>query len=186
MKKKFLTLFTILTVAALAIGCGDKATTTESTNEAATETVQETEQETAEETISEETEESTAKLDIEDGVYEVDFTTDSSMFHINETLNDKAVLTVENGVGTVHITLTSKNIVNLYSGFAADAEADEENWLQPTLDEVTYDDGMTEEVNGFDVPVPVIGEEFDLALLGTKGTWYDHKVVVANPVAIEE
>ena len=40
--------------------------------------------------------------------------------------------------------------------------------------------GMTEEVNGFDVPVPVLDEEFDLALLGKKGTWYDHKVSVTN------
>ena len=44
----------------------------------------------------------------------------------------------------------------------------------------------TEEVNGFDVPVPVIDEEFDLALIGKKGVWYDHKVSVSNPVAVEE
>ena len=48
---------------------------------------------------------------------------------------------------------------------------------------MTYSDGMTEEVYGFDVPVPVIGEEFDLALIGTKGKWYDHKVKVSDPVA---
>ena len=47
-------------------------------------------------------------------------------------------------------------------------------------------DGMTEEVNGFDVPVPYLDAEFDLALLGKKGTWYDHKVSVSNPVRIEE
>ena len=40
---------------------------------------------------------------------------------------------------------------------------------------------MTEVVYGFDVPVPVLDEEFDLALVGTKGTWYDHKVTVSNP-----
>ena len=43
-----------------------------------------------------------------------------------------------------------------------------------------------EEVNGFDVPVPVIDEEFDLALIGKKGVWYDHKVSVSNLVAVEE
>ena len=35
---------------------------------------------------------------------------------------------------------------------------------------------------GFDVPVPAIGEEFDLALVGKKGTWYDHKVIVTDPI----
>jgi hypothetical protein len=44
------------------------------------------------------------------------------------------------------------------------------------------DDGTTEEVYGFDIPVPAIGEEFDLANIGTKGKWYDHKVSVQNPV----
>ena len=49
------------------------------------------------------------------------------------------------------------------------------------MDEVTYSDGMTETVNGFDVPVPVLDTEFDLALIGTKGKWYDHKVIVSSP-----
>lgn len=82
---------------------------------------------------------------------------------------------------TIHISLTSKKIVNLYEGLAADAEKDSKNVLQPTSDTVTYSDGSTEEVNGFDVPVPYLDKEFDLALLGTKGTWYDHKVSVASP-----
>ena len=46
---------------------------------------------------------------------------------------------------------------------------------------MTYSDGLTETVNGFDVPVPYLDEEFDLALIGTKGKWYDHKVVVSSP-----
>ena len=40
---------------------------------------------------------------------------------------------------------------------------------------------MTEEVYGFDIPVENIDEEFDLALIGTKGKWYDHKVKISNP-----
>ena len=136
--------------------------------------------------LLEEKKASEGKLDLEDGVYEVDFTTDSSMFHVNEALNDKGKLTVKDGVGIVHISLTSKNIVNLYPGLAADAKEDSDNVLQPTSDEVEYDDGTTEEVNGFDVPVPAIDEEFDLALIGTKGTWYDHKVKVSNPVEASE
>ena len=54
------------------------------------------------------------------------------------------------------------------------------------MDTVTYSDGITEEVYDFDVPVPSLDQEFDLALLGKKGTWYDHKVSVSNPVPMEE
>ena len=38
-----------------------------------------------------------------------------------------------------------------------------------------------EEVNAFDIPVPALDTEFDLALIGTKGKWYDHKVMVSSP-----
>ena len=34
---------------------------------------------------------------------------------------------------------------------------------------------------GGTVPVPYLDKEFDLALIGTKGKWYDHKVVVETP-----
>ncbi|MCM1091715.1 MAG: hypothetical protein NC092_11940 [Butyrivibrio sp.] len=118
----------------------------------------------------------------EDGVYSVDFKTDSSMFHVSEACDGKGTLTVKDGEMTLHISLASKNIVNLYLGLAEDAKADGAEILMPTIDTVTYSDGMSEEVHGFDVPVPVLGEEFDLALLGTKGKWYDHKVSVSNPV----
>ncbi len=115
-----------------------------------------------------------------DGIYQADFVTDSGMFHVNEALHGKGTLTVKNGEMTLHVSLTSKNIKYLYLGLAADAKADESNWLKPSEDEVTYEDGTTEIVNGFDVPVANLDEEFDLALLGKKGTWYDHKVSVAN------
>lgn len=123
---------------------------------------------------------------LSDGVYTADFDTDSSMFHVNEACDGKGTLTVENGEMTIHISLTSKNIVTLYSGLANEAEKDEAGRLLPTVDTVTYSDGMTEEVNGFDVPVPALDEEFDLALLGKKGTWYDHKVSVSNPEPLEQ
>ena len=35
-------------------------------------------------------------------------------------------------------------------------------------------------MNAFDIPVSVIDEEFDMALIGTKGKWYDHKVSISN------
>lgn len=165
-------------------GCGgavDNSTAT--TEETITTTISETEESveiTSEAEVDGE-EEKVSKIDLEDGLYLAKFDTDSSMFHVNETMNGLGVLTVENGEASIHLVLTSKNIVNLYFGVVADAENDEANWLMPTPEEVTYEDGMTEEVNAFDVPVPVIGEEFDLALLGKKGTWYDHKVSVSDP-----
>ncbi len=39
---------------------------------------------------------------------------------------------------------------------------------------------MTEEVYGFNVPVEKLDEEFDLAIIGKKGKWYDHKVSVTD------
>ena len=118
-----------------------------------------------------------------DGVYTAEFSTDSSMFHVSEACDGKGTLTVKDGVMTIHISLGSKKILNLYPGLAEDAAKDGAVLLEPTTDTVTYSDGMTEEGYGFDVPVPVIGEEFNLALIGTKGKWYDHKVKVSDPVA---
>ena len=115
-----------------------------------------------------------------DGVYTADFETDSSMFHANETCDGKGTLTVENGQMIFHVSLVSKKIVNLYPGKAADAEANESDWLQPTTDTVTYSDGTSEEVYGFDIPVSALDTDFDLAILGTKGKWYDHVVSVRN------
>ncbi|MBQ3380041.1 MAG: iron transporter [Clostridia bacterium] len=119
-----------------------------------------------------------------DGVYTADFDTDSSMFHVNEACGGKGTLTVENGDMTIHISLVSKRIVTLYQGTKEEAANDEAGLIMPTLDEVTYSDGTSEEVYGFDLPVPVLDEEFDCAILGASGDWYDHKVKVSNPEAI--
>lgn len=125
------------------------------------------------------------KAQLPDGIYTAEFHTDSSMFHVSEACDGKGELTVKDGEMVIHISLTSKNIVNLYSGLAEDAQKDGAGLLEPTVDTVTYSDGLSEEVNGFDVPVPVLDKEFDLALLGKKGTWYDHKVSVTNPQPLE-
>ena len=118
---------------------------------------------------------------LEDGVYTAKFDTDSSMFHVNEADEGRGILTVENGKMTIHISLVSKKIVNLFVGTADDAKKDGADILEPTTDTVKYSDGTTEEVYGFDVPVEALDEEFDLAILGTKGEWYDHKVSVSDP-----
>lgn len=166
-------------------GCGAgqaaDATSAESTFAAQESTVTPTESTETAETVSTETAQDKAQLP--DGVYTAEFSTDSSMFHVSEACDGKGTLTVKDGVMTIHISLGSKKILNLYPGLAEDAAKDSAVLLEPTTDTVTYSDGMTEEVYGFDVPVPVIGEEFDLALIGTKGKWYDHKVKVSDPVA---
>ena len=118
---------------------------------------------------------------LEDGVYTPKFDTDSSMFHVNEADEGRGILTVENGKMTIHISLVSKKIVNLFVGTADDAKKDGADILEPTTDTVKYSDGTTDEVYGFDVPVEALDEEFDLAILGTKGEWYDHKVSVSDP-----
>ncbi len=107
-----------------------------------------------------------------DGVYKATFKTDSSMFHVNEAHKGQGVLTVKDG----------QNITNLFPGLKDDAQKEGADILQPTTDTVKYDDGTTDEVYGFDVPVPALDEEFDLAILGKSGKWNDHKVVVTNPV----
>ena len=178
---------------ALVTGCGGSKTPA-AESDAATEAPAEeqestdapTEEQTSDEAeAQEETEEKTA-AELEDGTYTAEFDTDSSMFHVNEACEGKGTLTVKDGIMTIHVSMPSKTIVNLYPGLAEDAQKEGAELLQPTTDTVTYSDGMTEEVNGFDVPVPALDEEFDLALIGTKGTWYDHKVSVSNPEKIEE
>ena len=120
-------------IASVFTGCGNSAETKDSgkaqTEQAAT-------KEDAEDKAEDE------KTALEDGTYTAEFQTDSSMFHVNEAMDGKGTLTVEDGKMTIHISLVSKNIA--------------------------------------------LDKEFDLALIGKKGTWYDHKVSVTNPVKVEE
>lgn len=133
----------------------------------------------------EEIEPEVSECELEDGVYEADFDTDSSMFHVNEMCDGKGELVVKDGQMTIHVSLASKKIVNLFYGLAEDAAKDGAVLLEPTIDVVDYNDGTTDEVYGFDIPVPYLDDEFDVALIGTKGVWYDHKVSVSNPVLKE-
>lgn len=177
MKKRIIAVIAMLSLsAALVGGCGDKdqaeqskTTSSDKNTEAASQKQEENEE-----------------AELADGTYTAEFNTDSSMFQVNEACEGKGTLTVEDGKMTIHISLKSKRILNLYPGLAKDAKKDGAELLEPTEDTVTYSDGMTEEVYGFDVPVPSLDEEFDLALVGEKGTWYDHKVSVSNPEPYEE
>lgn len=175
MKKRmiFLLLFAYA-LTCISVGCSNSSPLETSSAESAAETTAQNTAETSGETIR-----------LEDGVYSADFDTDSSMFHVSETCDGKGTLTVKDGEMVIHISLASQNIVNLYPGLAEDAQKDGAQLLEPTIDTVTYSDGISEEVYGFDVPVPALDEEFDLALVGTKGVWYDHKVIVTNPEKTE-
>lgn len=157
----------------------------EETGSAAEEVTEEPEESEAVAEVQEDTAETTQAI-LPDGTYDAEFSTDSSMFHVSEACDGKGVLTVENGQMTIHVSLASRKILNLYPGSAEDAQKDGAQLLEPTVDEVTYSDGLTDEVYGFDIPVPALDEEFDVALIGTKGKWYDHKVCVSNPVDISE
>ena len=164
-------------LAASLAGCGSSASSVASS--ASSEAVSSVAESAVSEAASESAAASSARA-LEDGTYTAEFDTDSSMFHVNEASDGKGTLTVEDGQMTLHISLQSKKIVNLYVGMAADAPDHEADWLQPTTDTVTYSDGTSEEVYGFDVPVEVLDTDFQLAILGTKGKWYDHTVSVRN------
>lgn len=174
MKKKIFTvLMAVLVAGMLLTGC---------TNNNKTETSTKT---SVEKDSGEDAEASESEPVLEDGTYTAEFNTDSSMFRVNETCDGKGTLTVKDGKMTMHVTLLSKNIVHLFVGTTDDAKKDGADLLEPTIDTVTYADGTTEEVHGFDIPISVINEKFDLALIGTKGVWYDHKVSVDNPEKVE-
>ena len=170
-------------LAASLAGCGSSASSVASST--SSEAVSSVAESAVSEAASESAAASSARA-LEDGIYTAEFDTDSSMFHVNEADNGKGILTVKDGQMTIHIRLASTHIVNLYVGMAADAPDHEADWLQPTTDTVTYSDGTSEEVYGFDVPVEALDTDFQLAILGTKGKWYDHTVSVRNVEAQAE
>ena len=163
-------------------GCSGNGTDTQKKTETS---VEQTDQKDTDQKEKEEKEEQ-KEAELADGVYKADFVTDNGMFQVNEAYDGKGTLTVKDGEMTIHVSLRSKKIVNLYVGLAKNAKNDKKNLLEPTTDTVTYSDGTTEEVYGFDVPVKALDQEFDLALIGTKGKWYDHKVYVTNPTPVKE
>lgn len=184
MKKKIIAAFGMAFVACtLFNGCAGKSSVPEARPETETAVSAAESSEALTEALAESQEEISAELP--DGTYTAEFNTDNAMFHISEACDGRGTLTVKDGEMTIHISLGSKRIVNLYPGLADDAKKEGAELLSPTEDMVTYSDGMTEEVYGFDVPVPWLNKEFDLALVGTKGIWYDHKVSVSNPEPVQ-
>ena len=124
MKKKIIALMGMAVIScALLMGCGSKAETpaAETTTEAESSDEETAKTEETAEPEKADAEEPAAPA-LEDGVYTADFNTDSSMFHVNEACNGRATLTVKDGKMTVHITLVSKNIENVFLGTAEDAQ----------------------------------------------------------------
>lgn len=191
MKKLLALTLAALLLAAVLTGCASAPAEPPAADSQPTQAEQPTaeepaaEQPAAEEPPAAEEEPAAEEPALADGVYTADFDTDSSMFHANEACNGKGTLTVQDGEMTIHVSLVSKTILNLFPGLAEDAQKDGAVLLQPTTDTVTYSDGLSEEVYGFDIPVPALDTEFDLALIGKKGVWYDHKVSVSNPEPLE-
>ena len=163
-----------LVLAALLAGCGSTATGASSADSTPAAT------EAAGSEATAPTAEPQTEAALPDGVYTAEFETDSSMVHANEACDGKGTLTAADGKMTFHVSLASKKIVNLYLGTAEDAPSHESDWLQPTTDTVTYSDGTSDEVYGYDIPLDAVDTDFQLAILGTKGTWYDHTVSVRN------
>ena len=191
MKKLLALTLAALLLAAVLTGCASAPAELPAADSQPTQTEQPAaeepaaEQPAAEEPPAAEEEPVAEEPALADGVYTADFDTDSSMFHANEACDGKGTLTVKDGEMTIHVSLVSKTILNLFPGLAEDAQKDGAVLLQPTTDTVTYSDGLSEEVYGFDIPVPALDTEFDLALIGKKGVWYDHKVSVSNPEPLE-
>ena len=131
----------------------------------------------------------TIKDPTEDGVYTLTFKTTKADSEEDSMLSNffaaKAKLQVKDGKMTIHVSLVSQNIVNVFVGTKEEAQADGAELIEPTTDEVTYSDGTTDEVYGFDIPVEKLDEDFNVAIIGKKGTWYDHVVSVSNPVPQE-
>lgn len=167
--KKIISVLCAAALAASLAGCVSSAASSVS------ESVEEVSAPASESTASE----STAALP--DGVYSAEFDTDSTMFRVNEACEGRGVLTVENGQMSIYIKLAGRGILNLYPGTAEQAQKEGAELLEPVTDTVDYSDGTTDEVYAFTVPVPALDTEFDVALVGKKGTWYDHKVSVTDP-----
>ena len=182
LRKRLMTLaLAVVMTVSVFTGCGSKDDSKTSRSES-----KKIEQQKSDAKKEKAAEKEETKAPIEDGTYTAEFKTDSSMFHVNDAYDDKGTLTVKDGKMTIHVSLVSKNIVNLFEGTSEDAQKDGAELLEPTTDTVTYSDGATEEVYGFDIPVPELDKEFDVALIGKKGVWYDHKVSVTDPVKVEE
>ena len=123
----------------------------------------------------------TAAAALPDGVYTAEFDTDSGMFHANEACDGKGTLTVEKR----HDDLPRQPRFQRRSSTCMSAWPQTPTPTKPTgcCPPPTPSPTPTappKEVYGYDIPVAAVDEDFQLALLGTKGKWYDHTVSIRN------
>ena len=156
LRKRLMTLaLAVVMTVSVFTGCGSKDDSKTSGSEST-----KTEQQKSDAKKEKAAEKEETKAPIEDGTYTAEFKTDSSMFHVNDAYDDKGTLTVKDGKMTIHISLVSKNIVNLFPGTIKDAKKKGAKLLQPTTDTITDEngnavigiDGKPKEVYGLDVP----------------------------------
>lgn len=122
---------------------------------------------------SEATEDAQSSTTLEDGTYEIEATTDSSMFHAAH-----CTLEVTDGAMVAHLALPGEGFSRLFYGTAEEAEA-----AASTDDAKIYDYYLGEDgLYTFDVPVPALDEELTIAAFGQRrDTWYDHTIAFASP-----
>lgn len=130
-KRSFTLLMTALTVSATLLGTSPILAETKddtATEETADKDAADTEETDAKDEESKDAD--TSKGDtLEDGTYTAEFDTDNGMFHVNEANDGKGTLTVKDGQMTIHVSLASKKIVNLFVGKAEDAKKMAQNSL---------------------------------------------------------
>lgn len=108
--------------------------------------------------------------ELEDGTYDIEAETDSSMFRA-----ESCTLTVKDGVYTATLSLPGEGFSRLYFGSAEEAaEADDADIVDYYLnDDAKYT---------FDLPVEKLDEELPIAAFGQRrDTWYDHTIIFHAP-----
>jgi hypothetical protein len=108
--------------------------------------------------------------ELEDGSYDIEVETDSSMFRA-----ESCTLTVADGVYTATLSLPGEGFSRLYFGSAEEAaEADDADIADYYLnDDAKYT---------FDLPVEKLDEELPIAAYGQRrDTWYDHTIIFHAP-----
>ena len=107
---------------------------------------------------------SSAANTLEDGVYTAEFDTDSGMFHVNEANDGKGTLTVKDGKDDhpcePGIQKDRQPLCGNCRRCCRKTEPNSSSRPQILLHTATE---RAEEVYGFDIPVPAIDEEFDVA-----------------------
>lgn len=114
---------------------------------------------------------------LEDGWYIAEFKTSSNELQQSESRHGKGMFYVENGMGSIRLSLTDVSVQKLFQGTAEDAKKAGAQLLD--LKDQKTGNGIP--VRTGSLTVPYLDKEFDCAVLEADGSWSDHKVMVSNP-----